>query len=826
MKNADELTVHSYKTAIQMVDLLEALGFDSPDASGTIICPFHDETEPSCQIYDYHLHCYGAGCNKHLDTIGLVQEVKGVDFNGALRWIAQEADLPEPSFNGEAERRHKERTAISDIYDIFFEKAREKAERGIGYLVKRGIKRELIEDRVGYFPVDYRLERSEAELAEKAGLMSKYGDSLFTARVVIPIYRAGRILGFYGRAYYEDSDPKHMYTKRTDPPMPAAIWNLGNEEEIWLCESIIDALTLQSHGYEGAAALFGTQGLTKERLRLLKKSGVKKVHLVFDSDGNGAGQAAAMVVGEQLFRARIQVYIKTLPLENGAEKADVNDYFKTHNRDDFEKLEDRDFFHCLIDTLSQDGTTQEQYQALAPILELISAQPVMTWESYADAISSRIPAFKTRTLLKEIGEVAECLKDKFRPLEYVEKIRNRQPVIYFNGQFYFYGEGCYRLQYPEEIDQLTTSMVGPDTKPHHVESVRKFLQSECFIRAQEVNVPNVLNLKNGLLDLNSGEFKAHTAELLSTIQAQVEFDAKATWPKWRQFLDDVLPEKDKQYLLAEIFGYCLTADVGHQVGFLFHGEGANGKSVVCDLLEALVGSDNCSALQLGDLKERFKLAELENKLVNITYEAEAKGVLSDSRFKSIVTGEPQSAERKGKDPFKFRPYCKMIVCCNTLPASQDRSYGFYRRLIILPFEKTVPLEKRNPNLPKEIINAELSGVLNWALKAYECLKKNGRFTIPAASEKALQEYREQIDPTLLYLKERLERLDDNSGKGIKLSVAHRSYTRWCESNGYKPTGSSRFRKVIEKEMKIKAQDKNYGKWMPDVGLKVMEEDLS
>ncbi len=95
-----------------------------------------------------------------------------------------------------------------------------------------------------------------------------------------------------------------------------------------------------------------------------------------------------------------------------------------------------------------------------------------------------------------------------------------------------------------------------------------------------------------------------------------------------------------------------------------------GKSVMLNVLEALVGVENCSALMLSDLKERFRLAELENKLVNIVTEVEAKCLIHDAKFKSIVAGDPQVGERKNQDPFKFRPFAKWIVACNGLPASQ------------------------------------------------------------------------------------------------------------------------------------------------------------
>ena len=117
------------------------------------------------------------------------------------------------------------------------------------------------------------------------------GNFLLAGRAIIPITIHGQIVSLYGRALDADAIPPHVYPATTHPTMPAALWNLDKcrkKAKIWLCESIIDALTLVQQGYD-AMGLFGTQGLTYARLALLKKSKVKKINLVFDTDKNESG---------------------------------------------------------------------------------------------------------------------------------------------------------------------------------------------------------------------------------------------------------------------------------------------------------------------------------------------------------------------------------------------------------------------------------------------------------------------------------------------------------------------------------------------------------
>jgi len=119
-------------------------------------------------------------------------------------------------------------------------------------------------------------------------------------------------------------------------------------------------------------ALFGTQGLTEARLGLLKRSKVKKINLIFDTDQNQSGQRAVLEVGERLFRSGFQTSIVALPLPDGQIKTDLNSYFQDHSLDEFKALPLKDFFEHLLEFVPNNGTPQSRYKSLQPILELVS----------------------------------------------------------------------------------------------------------------------------------------------------------------------------------------------------------------------------------------------------------------------------------------------------------------------------------------------------------------------------------------------------------------------------------------------------------------------
>jgi len=769
-----------------------------------------------------------------LDLIGLVgltltgeHQPRAENFWRVLEWISGEAGLSRPQRDPEAQRRYEAQVSISDTYQQIFEDSQRQADTAIEYLESRGISREIATGNVGYLPADYA--PPDVEAAKRAGCISQYGNFLFSGRVIIPIRRAGRIVNLYGRLLRpEKSRPNHVYCATTAPPQPPTIWNLDNcrnVEEISFCESIIDGMTLISAGFEATTAIFGTQGLTDARLELLKQSKIRRVNIVFDSDANQSGQKGALRVSERLFRAGIETRIVTLPLDPGAEKRDVNSYFQTHSIDDFRQLQPRDYLDCALDGIPTNGSPEAKYRALSPLLESIATRPELTREEYAGKIHSRFPHYKTQKLVKMIsGLCSESSKesgsDQFLPLKYAQMLQDQAPVIYYNGGVYKYRGGSYRPWYREEVSRAATSLLGTEAQRRQVEDVRTFLEWETFTRSERVNDPSVLNLANGFLNLDTGELLPHSPDILSTVQSQVAFDPAATCPRWEQFLDEILPEKDKQEFLAQFFGYCLTSDVTHHIAAIFYGGGANGKSVVTDILEALVGEEHCSALMIADLKgqlSRFRVAELQDKLVNISHEVEAKDLLGDGTFKKIVSGEPLPAERKNQPVFLFRPFCKMVICCNNLPGSRDKSYGYLRRIVILQFEVTIPLDQRNRTLAAEI-KGELSGVLNFAIGGYRNLKKQGTFTIPKSSLKALTDYSEEINPALIFIRQRLTKVDSDDG-GTPLKDIYTPYCDWCEGNGHKPTSSGKLRKAVEKRLGVVAKDRNIGVYLPGVVVK-------
>jgi len=305
----------------------------------------------------------------------------------------------------------------------------------------------------------------------------------------------------------------------------------------------------------------------------------------------------------------------------------------------------------------------------------------------------------------------------------------------------------------------------------------------------------VLNFINGTLDLNKGEFsKAHRRELFQTIQFPYDFNHDLHYPKWVKFLASLNFDLDTMSKLQEWAGYCLLPMVqgNLQKSLFFIGEGANGKSVFLETLAAVL--DNVSHLELSELFDRFKIAELEGKLANICTDVETSKVM-DARFKKIVAGEPQSAERKFKEPFEFQPFAKILFSANDFIPTKDRTHGYYRRFDILKFNRIFKTEEQKPELLQEL-KKEVPGIFNWALEGLNRLsQQNWIMTKSSYMDNCHNEFRRATNPLQLFVEEECV-VEGNAT--VDSNELRSSYKRYCEDKGYKVLSDSNLGKELKR----------------------------
>ncbi|MDB1939146.1 DNA primase family protein [Clostridium tertium] len=239
---------------------------------------------------------------------------------------------------------------------------------------------------------------------------------------------------------------------------------------------------------------------------------------------------------------------------------------------------------------------------------------------------------------------------------------------------------------------------------------------------REVPTVDTTNIDDSMIPVNNGIFKLNSDELIPyddrmffTRKSPVNFIKGA---KCSQFLDALreIVCGDERLLMCiqEIFGYTLINNTKAERAFYFVGVGANGKSFLADIITQIVGKTNTSSVPLSRFSQKFGTESMINKSVNIANENEFGNAISSENLKIFASGDMTNMQRKYKEDLIYKSTCKLIFLLNRLPDTLDNTHGYYRKILIVPFNRIFKQEEMDRNL-KEKVSEELSGVLNCGL---------------------------------------------------------------------------------------------------------------
>ena len=337
--------------------------------------------------------------------------------------------------------------------------------------------------------------------------------------------------------------------------------------------------------------------------------------------------------------------------------------------------------------------------------------------------------------------------------------------------------------------------------------VPETVQMPSFVSQPTKKSSRLIAMKNGILDMNapgvgySNSLSPHTPDFFSTSCLPFGYDPEAKCPTWLRFLKKSLPDGELRLFLQEWFGYNLVFDYQHHKFVLFIGEGANGKSVVCTVLRALIGSENVSGVGLEqfDPKRTFPVAAMLGKLANIIEEIGEVDNVAEGVLKDLSTGGVMTVERKNKDPFEMKATARLTFATNVLPRFKDRSSALWRRMMPIPFDVQIlnPAEqdKRLVNSDWWESSGELPGVMNWAILGLIRLNEQEQFTMPMVSGKLLKQYQAEANPAATFLE---ENYSTQPGSSISVTSLYKHYSMWMTNQNNKALGQSRFTREVGK----------------------------
>ncbi|MDM0662210.1 phage/plasmid primase, P4 family [Clostridium perfringens] len=391
---------------------------------------------------------------------------------------------------------------------------------------------------------------------------------------------------------------------------------------------------------------------------------------------------------------------------------------------------------------------------------------------------------------------------KFLPFVLAKHLSETRDVYYGGESFLIYENGVYNISGEKEAGRIIMDYMLPNYCI--MASIRDCRDQWDILVSKDFDDfnrnPYLVNVRDGLLDIRDMSFKEHTPSYLSTVQLNVEYNPQVDCPQFKKFLNEVLDCKLIP-LVQEIVGYLLTTNTASQKAFVFWGPARTGKSTLLWVVEyLLLGKKNVSNIPWQEIGDKFKTAELLGKLANVFSDLPSKSIDDTGIFK-VVTGEDYlMAEKKNKNPFKFKPFARLVFSCNELPRNYvDRTEGFYRRLIIVPFSRQIEKSKIDKAL-KYKFQREKEGILNWALEGLKRLYENNfEFSENELTDGVKKEYKRENNNVISFVEECCE--IDSLFSCSRIEI-YEAYKEFCVEAGLKALSQIKFNKELEGNFNI------------------------
>jgi len=383
-------------------------------------------------------------------------------------------------------------------------------------------------------------------------------------------------------------------------------------------------------------------------------------------------------------------------------------------------------------------------------------------------------------------------------------------TIYARNKWYRYAAGVWgeihRVVIHREIWALLKKALATNNARPSVamrDGISGYLKDHIFMSDDLLDKhEEYINLTNGVYDLSKHLLIEHEPSYYLTTQLPFAYNAGAVCPNWDNWVNTTLvenkdvtaPDLDLAKFVQEAVGYSLTASTKHQVSFWCVGSGANGKSVLFHVLETL-GGTSATAFDANSLtRNRYQLADLAGKRIALCPEANSVGnVVADADLKELISGGALLVRQIRESSFTLHPIAKFWWAMNRVPSIADTSYGFWRRVKFVPFNRRFEADARILDLHERLDN-ELPGIFNWAIKGARRLIKANAFTAASQVDQATEAYRQEANMVESFVKEECT-------QGLMLSnsssVLYAAYRSWSILGGYKPISTKMFKREME-----------------------------
>lgn len=450
-------------------------------------------------------------------------------------------------------------------------------------------------------------------------------------------------------------------------------------------------------------------------------------------------------------------------------------------------------FNYILTLQSNEFTVEEARETIEIINKYILQDPLS--ESELEVIL-RDDAFEKPMFFK--GN--QFLFDKF-----ANYLKNNNHIIKINNQMHMYREGIYIDGY----NNIEAEMI------HQIPTLNRQKRSEVMAylellvnKNKEMSSANYIAFKNGIYDLDTNELIEFSPDIVITNKIEYEYNPTAYSEIANNALNKLAcNDSNIRMLLEEVIGYCFYRRNELRKSFILIGDKANGKSTFLDMIKTLLGDDNTTALDLKELGDRFKTAELFGKLANIGDDIGDEFIANPAVFKKLVSGDRVNVERKGRDPFDFNNYSKLLFSANSIPRIKDKSGAVIDRLIIVPFDARFSKDDPDydPYIKYKLRQDEaMEYLIKIGLEGLKRVLENRGFTTSDKVQKELEEYEENNNPILGFFKEvEVDQIENETTKDV-----YKKYNEYCLANNFTPMSNIEFSKKVNKQFDLEVITKS------------------
>jgi putative DNA primase/helicase len=536
-----------------------------------------------------------------------------------------------------------------------------------------------------------------------------------------------------------------------------------------------DALTAVSVGYDAVAVRGASLAAVPEVVEELA-AGLRGSHVIVCGDNDTAGQGFTRRLADALKAHGIDVFTLQIPTTGD----DLTDW----------RARDPQAFPASLHAAVKNARpVVDQAEAEA---EAVSAE--LSGRTGADMVS--------RDQGREAARVLAGLTDRYGESDAM----NAHALVAWCGGFIRFAPGLgfhvwngrvwerSTVKVRQEIHRMGAALVLSGdiksargfTMTSRINALLTELQSVPSVHVDVADFdarPDLLNFRNGTVDLRTGKMRPHDPADMLTDCLDVNYNPNAKCPRWDAFMSEIFPgNPELPPYMRRLIGYGITGHTSEQSFAVLWGKGANGKSVLTDTLTAVLRNIT-KTTGFATFEERSgggipnDVAALRGSRLVMASEGESGKPMNEAVLKRITGKDMISARFLHQEFFEFRPSFLLLLATNHKPRFKGQDEGLWRRVKLIPFTRWFAPDERDYDLDRKLL-AEAEGIAAWAVRGaaewYE-----GGLQDPAVIVRAGREYRETSDTLAGFYPGVMERGTEDDV--INGNAAFSAYLDWCEA---------------------------------------------